>query len=158
MTTYAQIINGTVVSRIEASEDFIATLDGEWVPDTQFAMVLGHGWDGEKAIPPPAAPVEASDVNAERDCRIGLSIEFEGNQFQVTDGSIQDDFGLAVARLQATFPRITLDNHIVSLSAEQMIELGRAVIERKSRLTLAARRLKDKSPIPADYRNDKHWR
>lgn len=155
--TYAQIINGIVVARIEATEEFIATLEGEWVHDAQFAMPIGHGWDGKRAIPPPPEPIGTDAVNAERDRRVGLPIGFEADLFQVTDGSIQDDFGLAVAGLQTEFSRITLDNRIVSLSSEQMIELGRAVIERKSRLTLAARRLKDMSPIPRDYLNDKHW-
>ncbi|MCX5569593.1 hypothetical protein [Kaistia nematophila] len=158
MTTFAQIINGIVVSRIEADEEFIATLEGEWVRDADFAMVLGHGWDGTKSIPPPADPISASDVNAERDRRLALPIEFGGEQYQATDGTIQDDFGLAVAGLQTSFSRIALDNHIVVLSAEQMIELGRAVTERRSTLALAARRLKDKTPTPSDYRNDKHWR
>jgi len=158
MTTFAQIINGMVVSRIEADEEFIATLEGEWVRDADFAMVLGHGWDGTKSIPPPADPISATDVNAERDRRLALPIEFEGEQYQATDGTIQDDFGLAIAGLQTSFSRITLDNQIVVLPAEQVIELGRAVIGRKSALALAARRLKDRATIPVDYRSDKHWR
>lgn len=155
--TYAQIANGIVVARIEAMEEFIATLEGEWVHDAQFTMVVGHGWDGKRAIPPPAAPASSEDVNAERDRRGSLPIEFAGNQYQATDGSIQDDFGLAVAELQTEFARITLDNQIVALSADEAIELGRAVIERKSRLVLAARRLKDMAPIPIDFTDNKHW-
>lgn len=153
---YGKIVNGAVVERIEADADFVATLDGVWEHDAEFKMIVGHGWDGSKAIAPPAPPITPEMVDAERDRRAAEPIEFNETLFQI-DPSLFEQFALATFDDEREFPRIALDNSIVTLSSDEMVELGRSVVLRKSNLAVAARLLKDKKVIPRDYADDKYW-
>lgn len=55
------------------------------------------------------------------------------------------------------FQWIDADNERVPMDAQSMINLARSAATHKNRLVFAARTLKDMSPIPADFADDKYW-
>lgn len=158
MSTYAQVENGMVITRIEADAEFVAELEGNWVHDSRQDMVVGWAWDGKKCIAPVSEPIPItpSDVDAERDRRMAQPIELAGSVFQV-DASIFEAFTVASIDPDAMFTRILLDNSILVMNATETLSLGCAVIDRKSKLAIAARKLKDRNTIPQSYQSDAYW-
>lgn len=55
------------------------------------------------------------------------------------------------------FAWITADNQSVKMDAPTVVALGDTAIATKQALIYKARALKDLSPLPADYTDDKYW-
>lgn len=115
-----------------------------------------------------------SQIDTERDTRIDAGFEFQGVKFQsrATDreniaGAAQLGFmaifaGAEVGSLRWSNPKqdftwIAADNSLVPMDAQTVVQFGKAAAERKQALIMAGRQLKDLSPIPVDYANDKWW-
>ena len=138
-------------------------------------MVRSHDADGLPIlIDPDPYDLTAGDVDRERDRRIGAGVEFRGVIFQSrpTDreniaGAAQLGFMAIVAGAQAgdlrwsnpesDFVWIAADNSLVPMDALTVVAFGRAAAERKQALIFAGRQLKDMTPIPTDFTDDKWW-
>lgn len=144
-----------------SQDDFIP----EWLTPMSEAEVQAH------IAPASAAP---QDVDAERDRRIDAGVEFQGAVFQSrgTDreniaGAAQLGFMAIVAGAQPgdfrwsnpdqDFTWIASDNSLVEMDAQTVVAFGKASAERKQALIFAGRMLKDMTPIPADFDDDKWW-
>lgn len=120
----------------------------------------------------PNAPT-SGDVAAERDRRMA-TISFNGRVYDFDAASQQNIAAactLAVAAIGAgaqpgdlrwasptyDFSWIAFDNTLVPMDAPTMLAFGTAAAQYKSALIYKARALKDTSPIPQDYINDRHW-
>jgi hypothetical protein len=55
------------------------------------------------------------------------------------------------------FVWIAADNTRIPMDAQTMMDLGKAMTGYKESLIFAARRLKDRNVIPADYADDQYW-
>lgn len=114
------------------------------------------------------------EVNVERDRRIETSFPFMGKQIQFRPGDRENINGassLAIIAImngaqrgdtkwhggKEDFVWITADNSLLTLDAFQTIEMGKAAAEWKSKNIFAARELKNQSPIPEDFADDKYW-
>jgi hypothetical protein len=113
-------------------------------------------------------------ITQERNRRMRGTFEFQGNTFDVDQGSLQRITGAASlagfamgAGAQAgdlfwhggeqPFGWITADNQIVTMDAPTTFAFGQAAANNESRHIFAARALKDMDPIPADWQDDKWW-
>ncbi|WP_422402568.1 hypothetical protein [Pseudomonas sp. GZD-209] len=124
----------------------------------------------------PELPVSigASEVDAERDRRIDAGVMFQGVMYQsrATDreniaGAAQLGFMAVVAGAQPgdlrwsnpgeDYAWIATDNSLVRMDAQTVVAFGKVAAERKQMLVFAGRDLKDSSPIPVDYADDKWW-
>ncbi|RRV28587.1 DUF4376 domain-containing protein [Pseudomonas sp. o96-267] len=132
---------------------------------------LAEEWvDGAQVDIPPGS----ADIDRERDRRIDAGVEFLGVMFQsrATDreniaGAAQLGFMAAVAGAQAgdlrwsnpeqDFAWIASDNSLVVMDAPTVVAFGKAAAERKQQLIFAGRQLKDMTPIPVDFQDDKWW-
>lgn len=117
-------------------------------------------------------------VTAERDRRISAGFEFTvgGTTYTIQSRSTDREniLGAAGAAFRAVvsgkasgeyqwdgtgedFAWITADNRRVKMDAQTVVALGDSAIATKQRLIYKARELKDLSPFPADYADDKYW-
>jgi hypothetical protein len=113
-------------------------------------------------------------VDLERDRRINGGFAFEGVQYQSRDtdreniaGAAQLGFMAIVAGAQAgdlrwhggssDFQWIALDNSRVDMDAQTVVEFGKAAATYKQELVFAGSNLKEMTPIPADYTDDRWW-
>jgi hypothetical protein len=55
------------------------------------------------------------------------------------------------------FTWITQDNQIVTMDAHTVVAFGKTAAGHESAHILAARAIKNQSPIPADYADDAYW-
>lgn len=118
--------------------------------------------------------VVATDVDAERDRRIDVGVEFQGVMFQsrATDreniaGAAQLGFMALMAGAQPDdlrwsdpnqdFVWIASDNTLVPMDAQAVVEFGKVAAQRKQALIMAGRQLKDMTPIPTDFTDDQWW-
>ncbi|NVP54448.1 DUF4376 domain-containing protein [Mycoplana rhizolycopersici] len=116
----------------------------------------------------------ADRVNAERDRRIVAGLVFGGVLYQTRDQDRENIAGagaLAIAAIvngaqpgdyrwyggDTDFTWIAADNSLHVMDAPTLIAFGNAVVNRKAALIHAARVIKDMSPIPADFANDRYW-
>lgn len=106
----------------------------------------------------------AEDVNVERDRRLQLPFSFQDRLFDRDEKSLARITGAAtlagfalLAQTETTFQWITSTNEIVTLSALDMFNLGKAAAEREAAIIFAARQLKDMPSIPEDYISDAYW-
>lgn len=129
---------------------------------------LGESWGSVRVEP------DSQAVDAERDRRINAGIVFQGTLFQSRPADRENIAGAAqlafmaalggaeVGNLRwmspdADFAWIAADNSLVPMGAQTVVAFGRAAAERKQALIFAARQLKDMSPIPSDFADDKWW-
>lgn len=121
-----------------------------------------------------APALTASDVDRERDQRIKL-IQFQGHTYDgrdidlaridraksnalaaIINGAQPGDLRWADASID--FAWITHDNQIVPMDAETCLAFGLAAAAWEGQHIIAARALKNMSPIPADYAtNASYW-
>lgn len=145
--------------------------------DTVCAPQIGDTYAGQYTLAPwmmEKPPVSTDEVNAERDRRIETSFPYMGKQIQFRPGDRENINGassLAIIAIMGgakpgdtkwhggaeDFAWITADNSLLTLDAFQMIEMGKAASEWKSKNIFAARELKNQSPIPEDFTDDKYW-
>lgn len=121
-----------------------------------------------------ASLAAAQSVDQERDRRIDAGFAFNGVQYQsrATDreniaGAAQLGFMALVAGAQpgdlrwasadSDFRWIAADNSTVAMDAHTVVDFGRTCAGQKQAQIFAARALKDMTPIPADYTDDKYW-
>ncbi len=127
--------------------------------------------------PPPITPTREEVVvliDQERDRRIDAGLEFQGVQYQSRAADRENIAGAAQLAFMAVvagartndlrwsspdsyFVWIASNNNLVPMDAQTVVAFGRAAAERKQSLILAGRDLKDMSPIPADFTDDKWW-
>lgn len=125
-------------------------------------------WEMEKPDP------TTEDVNRERDRRIETSFPYMEKQIQFRSGDRENINGassLAIIAImngakpgdykwhggKEDFAWITADNSLLTLDAFETIGMGKAAAEWKSKNIFAARELKNQSPIPEDFADDKYW-
>lgn len=107
-------------------------------------------------------------VNAERDRRL-RRFTFEGREYDYIDGKGSDQKIAKRGNLAAVavmtggvgwpdvFEWIAADNSKVPMTALQFLDFSKAAADWEDRIMHAARRLKDMSPIPADFADDSRW-
>ncbi|WP_099867832.1 DUF4376 domain-containing protein [Pararhizobium haloflavum] len=172
MTRRAVIDGGIVVNIIEAGPDF--ELPGKTLVDAGNASI-GWSWDGEAFTSPPAPPVTADQVDAERDRRIDAGFAFNGVHYQSAPKDRENIAGAATAALGAMmagvqpgdlrwhgggddFRWIAADNTEHDMDAQTTFAFGQEAMRHKQAHIFAARVLKDMDPIPADYAtNEAYW-
>lgn len=114
-------------------------------------------------------------VNTERNRRLALPFEFEGNIYDRDERSLARITGAATLAGfylanpandptsvfwhggQTPFTWITATNTVVQLSALQTFMMGRAAANRESFLIFKGKEIKDMQPIPQDYTDDSWW-
>ena len=148
----------------------------EWVSCAESVAPGDLYADGEFSPAPSkeVTPVTAEAVDAERDRRIDAGVQFQGVMYQsrATDreniaGAAQLGFMAVVSGAQPDdlrwsspdddFVWIASDNSLVPMDAQTVVAFGKAAAERKQDLIFAGRQLKDMSPIPADFADEKWW-
>ena len=122
----------------------------------------------------PPEVIGSSHIDAERDRRIDAGVEFQGVMFQSREADRENIAGAAqigfMAMLAGAQPGdlrwlsqaedyawIAADNTLVPMDAQTVVEFGKFAAGRKQALIFAGRQLKNMSPIPADYADDKWW-
>jgi hypothetical protein len=130
-------------------------------------------------VEPYAEPIKTQEtmaalVDAERDRRIDAGFTFKGKLYQTrqTDreniaGASQIAFMAIVGGAEAGDLRwadpdndyvwIAMDNTLTPMDAQTVVEFGKAAAARKTQLIYAARELKNQTPVPVDYADDKWW-
>lgn len=115
-----------------------------------------------------------SAINTERDRRIASGFAFNGVRFQTRPEDRENIAGAGVLALGAIvagaqaddyrwhggdedFGWIAENNAIVPMDAQTVYAFGQGAATWKSAHIFAARALKEMSPIPADYADDKWW-
>lgn len=168
----AQVENGTVVNVIEVGPGSRPDFALDWPA----AGKAGPGWgyDGKKFLPPAAPEPAPSDINAERDRRLTAGFSFGGAVFDCDPASLQRITGAATlagfAAMAGAMPGdlrwhggpddfvwIAADNTLAPMDAATCFAFGQAAASHQSRLIFAAKALKSKLPIPADFAADRHW-
>lgn len=172
---WARIENGAVaeITDLDPEGRFHEAL--VWIPCSE-EVKPGWMYDGTSFFldVTEAPAVAVSDVDAERDRRIDAGVQFQGVMYQsrATDrenisGAAQLGFMAVVAGAQLDdlrwsdpdedFQWIAADNSLVPMDAQTVVAFGKAAAERKQNLIFAGRQLKDMSPIPTDFADDKWW-
>lgn len=161
--------DGNAVTTIPASHPLFKELtEGRSAIDDQPA-VKPVPIETPRHLPTPA------EVDVERDRRIGLGIVFGGKPYQVDDRSLvritamgaEAKFAMLAGKGKAgdkrwaggpgDFGWIAADNSFVPMDAPTMAAFADAVRLFVSGHQYAARALKDRKPIPSDYRDDRYW-
>lgn len=121
----------------------------------------------------PDAPTRAQ-INAERDRRAENGFIFNGVKFQ---SRLQDQKRITGAGILASiaisqgsqpgdlywhgeeepFVWISAENVLVPMDAYTVIQFGKTAAEWESKHVFAAHALKNLTPIPKDYQDDKYW-
>lgn len=132
-------------------------------------FIQGHLYEEVASIYP-----TSEDVNAERDRRIEQSFPYLEKQIQFRPSDRENINGAGSLAIIAIvngaqpgdyqwtgngvdFEWITADNSLLKLDAFQTLEMGKAAAAWKSKNIFLARALKNMSPIPRDYTEDKYW-
>ena len=169
---YAKIIDGKVTNiSVEKPKDV-----ANWseVGDDVFAGFIQESKGVFKAPPKEIPPATSEDVNAERDRRVSSGIPFNGKLFDFDQNGKDNITGAATlakfsilkgskagdyrwANPEVDFSWITQDNTMMLLDAPSMSTLGDIAAGWTTSHFVAARLIKDMSPIPEDYTDDKYW-
>lgn len=173
---YAEISNGVVVNSTEASAAFAKSQGWVLLPDG-----AGIGWlfDGKTFKAPPAGvnPPTDTDINAERDRRLGLGITFAGHPYQTDEISRQRINTSRISAMAAImggaqpgdlrwpgvdkdFFWIAADDVRVPMDAQTMVAFGNAVAAREGLLIVAGNDLKQRIAAGEAISNigdDKLW-
>lgn len=137
-------------------------------------LVRLNAKETEEYINPPPPPPGSTAVDVEREVRVNSGFSHDGRQYRSRAedrSSITENSNLAAMAIMngaqpgelnwlnddEEFQWIDADNERVPMDAQSMINLARSAATHKNRLVFAARTLKDMSPIPADYADDKYW-
>lgn len=138
--------------------------DDDWTPPAGMIAVEGvegkpgDRWDGTQIVSP---FVTDADVNSERDRRTNAGFAYSGKVIQFDSDSQANILGAcqmaALGILPQPFMWITSDNSLISLTPQQVIEMGAVGAAHKQQMIFAARALKDMDPTPADYDDDTWW-
>lgn len=119
-------------------------------------------------------PPNRADVNSERDRRTHAGFMFKGKLYQfdpdsrsrITGAATLAKFaivgGVAVGNLRwinpdVDFSWIAADNTLTTMDAHTCSAFGDAAAVHEQRHIFAARALKEMSPIPEDYQDNKYW-
>lgn len=165
---YAIIENTTVVNVAEAS----SPQGDNWV----LTDIAGPGWQyiNDEFVPPTSTAPTPIDVNKERDRRLRANFIFQGNEYQRDPLSMQRIAGAAqIASIAITngaqagdlrwydnstdFGWISANDNVILMDAPTVVNFGIAAAITETRLIFAARALRQMTPIPEDYTNDKWW-
>jgi len=136
---------------------------------------VGWTWNGQSLTAPntPPAPVTARDVNDERDRRL-MHFSFGGHVYDfdpVSRGRIEtarNSAGWAIVAgaqpndlrwgdANVDFGWIRADNGITLMDAHTTLAFGNAAAAWEGLHIIAARILKDQTPIPEDFTSDSYW-
>lgn len=170
MNGWAVMVREGVVAGVRyIGGDQPVLLEGEYFhPDSD-------GPPPQTQVPPSVAQKAAIEaITIERDRRIDSGFTFQGKLFQsrAADreniaGAAQLGFVALVNGAQAgdlrwsdpdkDFAWISSDNNLVPMDAQTVVEFGRVAVAHKQSLIFAARSVKDMTPTPADYKDDKYW-
>ena len=162
---YAQVKDGIVTNVIDTPFKGYIETDADpakgWLYD---------GADFAPPTPPPAPPIEAGNVNAERDRRIyaPATVYVTGIgaiRVDMTPQSQTNILGLVtisnmrLAGGDNTTPTAFTDATNVEhqMVPAQLVQMGTSVLASVSALYAKAKLLKAMDPIPADYYDDKYW-
>jgi len=113
-------------------------------------------------------------IKNERDRRLELDFEFEGQMYQRDEKSIARISGAGTLALGAMingaqegdllwhgretpFAWITSNNLLVEMDAQTCFAFGAAAASVETELVFAAKQLREMDPIPEDYVDDKWW-
>lgn len=132
-------------------------------------FIQGHLYEDDPSLYP-----TADDVNAERGRRTEKSFPYLEKEIQfrppdreningasslaiiaIVNGAQPGDYQWTGAGVD--FEWITADNSLLKLDAFQTLEMGKVAAAWKSKHIFQARELKNQSPIPRDYTDDKYW-
>lgn len=121
-------------------------------------------------------PVEAWQVDAEKDRRAAMGFVYAGKAYQTENQSQIDDIlgkmtdalaAITVDQAQAgdlrwaspdyDFAWSAADGTLVPMDAQTCLAFTRAAVRRKTLLVGAGLALKAMNPIPVDYMDDKYW-
>ena len=170
MVNYAIVKDGKVTNIVVADAD-TATANG-WIDATGGA--IGDDWD-DGVFTKPARPAPTStDVNAERDRRLGTTFPFAGKSYDCDTASLARITGAATlagfamgAGAQsgnlrwhggaADFMWIAADNTLTTMDAQTCFGFGNAAATNQSAHIFAGKAVKAMDPIPSDYTDDKYW-
>lgn len=134
-----------------------------------YQYIQSRGYETEPSLYP-----SKEDINAESDRRIETSFPYIEKliQFRPSDReNINGASSLAIIAIVngaqpgdyqwtgagVDFEWITADNSLLKLDAFQTLEMGKVAAAWKSKHIFQARELKNQSPIPRDYTDDKYW-
>ncbi|KEQ05760.1 DUF4376 domain-containing protein [Pseudorhizobium pelagicum] len=117
--------------------------------------------------------VTSAMVNAERDRRISTGFKFNGKSYafdaeskqRVAGAASLAGFAIANGAEEGDeewngpdpFAWIADDNSLTPMDAQTCFAFGQAAVRHETAHIFAARALKEMSPIPADFAQDKHW-
>ena len=127
-----------------------------------------------RAYTPPTVVITGRQVDTERDRRLGGTMMFQGRRFgvdaastaRITGGATLAGFAMMAGAPAGylywhgetqPFTWIAADNSFVQMDAQTMFAFGKATAENISTHIFAARLLKDLTPIPLTYQDDKFW-
>ena len=154
----------------EAEDDGRTVILEPWLDGWAQAVAAGPA----EYVPPPPKPIDAGDVNAERDRRLAADFEFQGKMYQrdtvslqrITGASTLAGFAIAAgaqpgnlrwANPDQDFGWIASDNTITPMDAQTCFAFGQAAAAVETRLIFRAKELRGMDPIPADYTDDSWW-
>jgi hypothetical protein len=116
----------------------------------------------------------SSKINTERDRRLSLTFGFNGTSFdcdqlslaRITGAATLAGFALAAGAPAGfmtwhggvdDFAWIAADNSLVLMDAQTCFAFGQAAANNQSRHIFASKDLKNMTPVPLDYEDDKWW-
>ena len=172
MNRLAKIKNGIVSNVIlgESFPDYISCPNN-----------VGKGWEYSEGVftaPNPkldeANEPTSIDVNIERDRRLRETFVFDGTSFDFDANSKANISGASLLAFMAIsqgapkgflrwadsendFVWIATDNSLIPMDAHTVVKFGQEAAAHESRFIKAARLIKDSSPIPENYSDDKYW-
>jgi len=136
------------------------------------ATLVGEEWQRSWTVTD--IPVEKKFVNAERNRRIAAGFVWNGKTYQSDPESLANIAGAATSAIAALvagvaptevywtgtgapFTWLADDNTLTQMTPQDIISFGNAAMTHKAAIVYAGRSLKDMSPIPADFADDKYW-
>jgi hypothetical protein len=146
-----------------------------WLPVVRNVGDEASGeYGGEWVVFTPRPVPTSQDVNAERDRRTAAGIPFLGHVFDFDQMGKDNITGAATlakfailkgaqpgdyrwANPNVDFSWIVQSNEKILMDAHQVSALGDVAAGWTTAHIFAARAIKDKSPIPLDYADDKYW-
>jgi len=122
---------------------------------------IGDHWNGARYV----REATQDQVNSERDRRLDGGVIRGGVEYQSDEASraaiakkTTIALGLmAVGKKDDSFTWIASDNSQVTMTAAEFYDFGDALDTYEENVRFVARKLKDETPIPGDYANDRYW-
>ncbi len=140
--------------------------DGTFVPASRIP-------DGAEIAPYAPPPPSATDVDTERDRRMG-SFTFGGKSYDLKGQSLANVSGAGTLSLAAIingaqpgdlrwadpdndFSWIANDNTMTPMDAQTCWAFAQTAASHRKAMIFKARQIKDMTPIPSDYSADSYW-